>query len=223
MKIKVLLGCLGAVTLLILVSFTNVIGVQPTNAKSANDSPLFAYRTTKAIEKTSDAFQYNYIGKGKVFHIPISTLANKEKLILKIIGNILAMDDSAFNTLLAYCSNRLTRDPTMSKSNIANIVLGLQNLRKNPEHILDQIINKSSGASKKYDIRSQQYTMFGDWIPGCLLAAIFYMIFIFPILVLLVFFSAWQDCFQSIGTNCDDCPCYRVQINRYLYDLDVNS
>jgi hypothetical protein len=221
MNTKILVGSIGAVVILILVSFTTVVGVQSTPSGSMNISPLFEYRTKNAIKKTQDVFHSRYIGMGDGINIPLSGKDERVKLVLTFIENIIQMDENTFSTLLVYCINHLTKDSTFKNTNIAEIISGLRNLRKNPESILSQITNTSSGSNNNYEIRPQQYTVTGSWIPGCLLAAIFYMLFIYPIIVTFFLITAWRNCLQSIGTNCNNCPCYRVQVNKYLYDLDI--
>ena len=220
MKIKLLLGSIGAVIILILVSWTNVVGVQSQSSESVKNSPLFDYRTKKATKVTPDSYRCRYIGMENTFNIPLLAPDQKEQIVLTFIQNIVRMDESTFNKLITYCINRLVKDDKIKNSNIAEMLSDLQKIRKNPEYIFDQITNKSSAIERNDEIRPQQYTIDSDWKPGCLLSIIFYMIFIYPILVIFVYISALQDCFHSVGTNCEDCPCYRLQMNRYLYDLD---
>jgi hypothetical protein len=223
MNIKILVGSVGTVAILILVSFTSVVSVQSITPGRVNDSPLFEYRTTRAIKKTPDTMQCRYIGMGRTFFAPFSTPDNREQIVMKFIDCIVRMDDHTFDVLIMYCINHLTKDGKGKTINIAAMVSGLRNLRSNPESLIDQITNKMNTGAAKYEIRPQQYTLYGDWIPGCLLAAIFYMLFIYPIIVTFILISAWKDCFYSFGTGCDMCPCYRVQINKYFSGLDGSS
>ena len=66
MKRKVLLGSVFAVAILILVSFTSVVGFQNMESDAEQLSPLFQIRTIKTLDEYSDqSLTRNYIGKGK--------------------------------------------------------------------------------------------------------------------------------------------------------------
>jgi len=224
MKMKILLGNIGAVAILILVSFTNAVGVQSTSSDSVKNSPLFEYKTKKAINETFTTCHYQYISMNNELNIPLSAPDQRLQFILRFIQSIVQMDETTFNTLIAYCINHFNQNNKIKHTNLAEIITGLKNIRKNPDYIIHQIANISSTIGNNYEIRSQQYTINGDWIPGCLLAVIFYMLFIYPILLavttLFIIISARNDCFYSIGTGCNACPCYRIQVNKYLYELD---
>jgi hypothetical protein len=223
MNPKILLGSIGAVVILILVSFTNVVGIQSTTSDSVKNSPLFEYRTKKAIHETFTTCHYQYISMNNLLNIPLSTPDQRVQFVMRFVQIIVQMDETSFNTLIAYCVNHFNQNNKVKHTNIAEIITGLKTIRKNPEYIVHQIVTNSRAINNNYDV-SQQYTINGDWIPGCLLAAIFYMLFIYPVLLavtsIFIIISARNDCFYSIGTGCNACPCYRVQVNRYLYELD---
>ena len=66
MKRKVLIGIIIAVGILILVSFTSVVGFQKMESDAERLSPLFQIRTIKTLDEYSDqSLTRNYIGKGK--------------------------------------------------------------------------------------------------------------------------------------------------------------
>lgn len=224
MKTKILLGSIGASVILILVSFTNVVGIQSIPIDSVNISPLFEYRTKKAINETHTPYHYQYIGMKNRWNISLAAPDQKRRLVLTFIESIIQMDETTFNTLIAYCINNLNKNNKMDHANIAEIITGLKNIRKNPEYIINQIANKSYAMNNNYDI--QQYTIDASWIPGCLLVfiidVIFFIFVVYPIAIIFLFITAMKGCLNSIGTEVNCCPCYRVQLNRYLYDLDLN-
>lgn len=135
------------------------------------------------------------------------------------------MDDATFNKLIAYCITHFNENNQVKPGNVAKIITGLQSIRNDPNFFVDQITNDSYDFNKNHKL-NQQYTINGEWIPGCWLAAIFYMLFIYPVLlavtyVLIKFISSNSDCFYSISTMCDTCPCYRVPGNKYIDDLEI--
>jgi hypothetical protein len=225
LKRQVVLGSFGVVVLLVLTSFVNVVGVQSASSSAGTKSPLFEYKTKNAVHKTFSECQYRFIGRKSTVAIPLSPLENKEQFVLRFLQSIVQMDDATFNKLIAYCITHFNENKNVKSENIAKIITGLQGIRNNPESFFNQITNGSYDIDKDHGF-NQQYTINGDWIPGCWLAVIFYMLFIYPILlavtfVLIKFLSANSDCFYSISTMCDTCPCYRVLGNKYLDDLNI--
>ena len=61
MNNKILLGSIIAVIILVLVSFTGVVGYQTTSSAIAKASPLFTVRTQRATDKESKDIACGYI------------------------------------------------------------------------------------------------------------------------------------------------------------------
>jgi len=82
-----LIGCIGATIIIILASFTTVIGVQNTKTiTNKHNSPLFNMRAQRAISNTNgNTIDADYIKKGKTT-IPLPTY-NKMDDIKKILKN----------------------------------------------------------------------------------------------------------------------------------------
>jgi hypothetical protein len=53
-----------------------------------------------------------------------------------------------------------------------------------------------------------------------IVGVILYIFVVYPLAFIFIFITAMKDCLQSVSTGCDNCPCYRIQVNKYLYDLD---
>ena len=71
MNKKILIGSICTTIILILVSFSSVVGYNPEN-KAISNSPLFGVRTSNAINQKQNALNYNYVGKGKLNTLFIS-------------------------------------------------------------------------------------------------------------------------------------------------------
>ncbi len=98
MNKKILIGSLVAVAILVLVSFTGVVGYQTTKSSTiAKASPLFAVRSSRAIDEESRDFTCDYVGKGKEIIIPLPERNNREVLLEKIKDRISKMDVEEFN------------------------------------------------------------------------------------------------------------------------------
>jgi len=93
MNKKILIGSIIAVVILVLVSFTGVVGYQTTKSTIARASPLFSVRSSRAIDEESRDLTCDYIGKGEEITIPLLKRDNKTFLLQQIIDRISKMDD----------------------------------------------------------------------------------------------------------------------------------
>jgi len=131
MKTKLLLGSIGAVIILILVSFTNVVGVQSTTSGSVSNSPLFRIRTQKAInEKSNTILTSNYLGKG-LNALPFPLRDNRTALIQKVIERIAKMDEKAMFAFIAMNITRMNIGNQRKDISILEISTALNQLKSN--------------------------------------------------------------------------------------------
>jgi len=101
MNKKILIGSIIAVAILILVSFTGVVGYQTTKSSTiAKASPLFAVRSSRAIDEESKDLTCDYVGKGEDAGIPIPKRSTTNALIGKIFQRISKMDENEINKLI---------------------------------------------------------------------------------------------------------------------------
>ncbi|UCF12211.1 MAG: hypothetical protein JSW06_09240 [Thermoplasmatales archaeon] len=103
MKKKLIIGCIIAVVILVLVSFTGVVGYQTTKSNSVKVSPLFNIRTNRAIDEESKDLTCKYVGKGNT--LPFPERDDKTIMIQKAIDSISKMDDKTFDRFIAYIIN----------------------------------------------------------------------------------------------------------------------
>ena len=93
MNKKILLGSIIAVAILVLVSFTGVVGYQTTKSSTiANASPLFTIRCSRAIDEENKDFVCDYVGKGEEITIPLPLRNDRAILLEKIKDRISKMD-----------------------------------------------------------------------------------------------------------------------------------
>jgi hypothetical protein len=120
MNTKILIGSIGAVAILILVSFTNVVGVQSTKSGSIYQSPLFSIRTQKAIsENTQNKLTTDYLNKGEnTLAIPPCNRVNA--LLQKLIYKIRIMDDETFNRFKSSIISHLEEDKSTENIDSTN-------------------------------------------------------------------------------------------------------
>ncbi|UCF13417.1 MAG: hypothetical protein JSW06_03950 [Thermoplasmatales archaeon] len=99
MNKKILLCSIVSVVILILVSFTSVIGYRSIES-DVKVSPLFNIRSSKAIGKESKDLTSDYVGKGKENILSIPKRDSETSRIQKIIDMICKMDDKTFNKFI---------------------------------------------------------------------------------------------------------------------------
>jgi hypothetical protein len=109
-KKKIIIVSIGAVVILILVSFTNVVGIQSATSESVNDSPLFSIRTNTATNNEKNrVITFDYLGKG-LNAIPFPLRDNRTALLQKVIGIIQKMDDKKFNRFQSLILSRFYKE-----------------------------------------------------------------------------------------------------------------
>jgi hypothetical protein len=153
MNTKILLGSIGAVIILILVSFTNVIGVQSTS-DSVNESPLFRIRTIRATsENSKDALTSNYLGKGN-YALPFPLRDNRTALIQRFVDGIRTMDELTFNRFVDFAVNQINHKNNLKVVNIEEFIKELRQIRESTQNI---VVNKDSDVGI--------WPIFPDWDP----------------------------------------------------------
>jgi hypothetical protein len=163
MKIKVLLGSVGAVVILILVSFTNVVGVQSTTSGTASDSPLFSIRTNKATNNENNrVFTSEYLGKG-LNALPFPLRDNRTALIQKVIEIIEKMDEKAMFAFITMNIARMNIGNQRKDNSNLEISTALNQLKSNRD-ILTNYINdiKNNNAPKPFTLAGPGC----QWRPG---------------------------------------------------------
>jgi len=139
MNKKILIGSIIAVTILIDVSFTSVVGYRSVDS-DAKASPLFNIRINRAIQKDSENLNYDYIGKGNGINILLPTRNNKVELLEKFVDVIGRMDDKSFDKFVnLILSNIFTRDDFQEYQQ-EDIIMFFNHLRNNPTEIKSYII-----------------------------------------------------------------------------------
>jgi hypothetical protein len=131
MNKKILIGSIIAVVMIVLVSFTGVVGYQTTKSSTiAKASPLFSVRSKRAIdEENKNTLTTNYIGKQNKVVIPF-LIPTRATMIKTIIERIKEIDDSAFNQLLLYVTYASDTDFTESGKLPPEIVWTIQIIRE---------------------------------------------------------------------------------------------
>jgi len=180
MNTKILLGSIGAVTILILVSFTNVIGVQSTTSGSVNESPLFRIRTQNAIHKNEEnKIISEYLGKGKNSDIMISKRGDTLEKVQEVINRIKLMDDDTFNKFVNTVVYEMSRQEKNYALDVNKIAYELYQLRTTSKTF-------DGKEADSNDDKTWRVTPTLCWFPGCILLES--IAFILLMIFLLIFF-----------------------------------
>ena len=126
MEKRILLGSIIAVVILVLMSFTGVVGYQTTKSSTiAKASPLFTVRTDRAIDKESIGFTCDYVGKGEEINIPIPKRNDTKIEIEKVLDILTKIDNKTFNNFI----KKIIRDKRVKDRDIQIITKALFYLR----------------------------------------------------------------------------------------------
>jgi hypothetical protein len=116
MKKKIIISSIVAVVILVLVSFTGVVGYQTTKTSTnAKASPLFKVRTNRAIGEESKDIACDYVGKGNTLLFPKRD--DKAILTLKVVDRISRMDDKTFEKFITYIIDSARKDNRLNGIN----------------------------------------------------------------------------------------------------------
>lgn len=166
MNKKIVMGSIGAAIILILVSFTTVIGFQSTDSSKVKLSPLFQIRTKQIIDDEKlEKMESNYLGKNSNNIIPFSIDTSKNRMIQTMITRIQRMDTTEFSALKQLLLQKCREDSKLNHQ-LELIENELEKIRENLELLKNFIVSR-------VEKNPRLITVDGFWLPGCLLVSIF--------------------------------------------------
>ena len=190
MNKKILIGgSLVAVAILILVSFTGVVGYQTTKSSTiAKASPLFAVRSSRAIDEESKDFTCDYVGKELPTLFTFPKRDNREELVQKIINKIKIMDDKSFNRFVKIVIANINQNNKINDVEVSNeeIAVILSQLRDNSEVIKNNFMRINDKEPAFVSIQPIPFCIL-LWIFVIPMAIIVQLFFIIPLRVLCLF------------------------------------
>ncbi len=177
MNNKILLGNIIAVVILVLVSFTGVVGFQTTKSSTiARASPLFSVRSKRAIDEQSKDLTCDYFGKGEESILSIPKRDDKTILAQKSIEEISKMNDNTFNRFVELVTSYLQKK---NRNSDINVIQALQFIRENPNEAKNLAINGAREDTSDFPctidgkMRLRCFLLYLDGIIGVLLFIIF--------------------------------------------------
>ncbi len=158
---KILIGSIIAVAILILVSFTGVVGYQTTKSSTiARASPLFTVRSSRAIDEESKDLTCDYVGKGEENEIHLPERNGRTESVDIIINCIKMMDEKSFDMLVDLIIRYLHQKHNSQEFSENKIVNTLNQMRVNPDYNYYIVEEKSDP--------SVLPSYCNGWEPGCL-------------------------------------------------------
>ncbi len=183
MKNKILIGSIIAVVILVLVSFTNVVGYN-TASSSIKDSPLFSIRTKRAINEESNDITCDYVGKGEEINILLLTRNNRNELFDRYVDIIRKMDDKSYDKFIDLFIKHIQERDDFQEYHKEDIILYFNLLRNNP----NKIINNQD--REKSNLHTYECTITWEGCPmptlendGKLLCMLFYLLLLLLLLI----------------------------------------
>ena len=159
MKKKILIGSIIAIIILILVSFTGVVGYHTTKS-NVRASPLFNIRTSRAIDEESKDITCDYVGKGEETSIHLSSRMKRTERVQKVISIIGKMDGKAFSKFIGRIILHLKSKEQMADTETSYVIQALHNIRENPN-------DKKYYDTENNPIDETVEYVSCRWFPGC--------------------------------------------------------
>jgi len=180
MNKKILIGSIIAVVILVLVSFTGVVGYQTTKSSTiAIASPLFSVRSKRAIDEESKDITCDYVGKGEKSILSIPHRDNRIEMVQKVLDIISKMSDRELSRLIELAKNKLhyiKRFSENDKDKIVNVF----------HHIIDdsQVVPNNDNALNVNSPLFIGLTVKGNWKVGCIILLALGFLSVNPVLLL---------------------------------------
>ncbi len=181
MNKKILIGSIIAVAILILVSFTGVVGYQTTKSSTiAKASPLFAVRSSRAIDTENKGLSCDYVGKNnKIFFKFPKIRQDKNKIkIISIIERISVMNDDDFEELCKKITYEVTNHMGFLGAYRRELINLIKKLRNYPELCITYLNEKRDNDFKLNVVKINPETqLFGDYLLLFLLLVVLLIVY----------------------------------------------
>jgi hypothetical protein len=162
MKKILMCGCVASV--IVLASFSSVIGFQKTEFKTIQVSPLFNIRTDRAIKtEKQEEVTNSYVGKGRESTLTFNMIQKNEIMTHNVIEKIAKMSDEEFNRLIVLVKDKLSKNKI---KDFDNIVVMLYSFRGANEFNLD-IQEKNDEILAETPQSTDTYCPEYTYITGC--------------------------------------------------------
>ncbi|MCK5261178.1 MAG: hypothetical protein KAJ44_03280 [Thermoplasmatales archaeon] len=189
MNKKILIGSIIAVVILVLVSFTGVVGYQTTKSSTiVRASPLFSVRSSRAIDKESKDLTRDYVGKGEEIDILLPIKNSKAESLDRFLNIIRTMDDKSFDRFVKIVIANINQNNKINdvEVNDKEIAVMLSQLRDNSEVIKNNFMMIDDKEPTFVSIQPIPFCIL-LWIFVIPMAIIVQLFFMIPLRVLCLF------------------------------------
>lgn len=132
MNKKILIGSVFAVVIIVLTSFTSVVGFQSTR-HSSSISPLFGIRVKRAIDiDVQGGFTSNYLGKDKESTIAFPIRDNTTSILQRFKDMISGLSDIEFNRFVNMFVYKSRENNLVKEHEIPQIKQALYHIKDSP-------------------------------------------------------------------------------------------
>jgi hypothetical protein len=196
MNNKILVGSILSVIILILVSFTSVVGYRSVSS-DVKASPLFNIRSSRAIDEENKELSCEYVGMGVKSILSIPKRFDNIELVQKFIDNIRTMDDKTFNKFLYQLITQIQKRTDIKNVNINELIIAIHQIRNNPDKF---ITDKSDYSPYTYN---KDWFPTICWFPGCIILIFIYLIFAVIITFIIITIGPETYCYcPSVNMPC---------------------
>ncbi len=189
MRKDILIGSIIAVVILVLVSFTGVVGYQTTKSSTiAKASPLFSIRSKRAIDEESKDLTCDYVGKGNGIDILLPIKNSKAESLDRFLNIIRTMDDKSFDRFVKIVIANINQNNKINdvEVNDKEIAVMLSQLRDNSEVIKNNFMMIDDKEPTFVSIQPIPFCIL-LWIFVIPMAIIVQLFFMIPLRVLCLF------------------------------------
>ena len=179
MKNKLLISSTFAVIILVVAGISPVIGYNSVKS-SALTSPLFNNRTKSVVYGKQDSIISDYLGKNSETNILFPKDDTNRFNYIKIIKNIISMDDDEFNRFLDTFIFYLQNTKSLENKEIIEIKNDFNLLRSNSIEIKGVLESKEFTV---YSEESSSICTMGRWYPGCWILSFITLFILIPIVL----------------------------------------
>ena len=109
------IGSIIAAIILVLVTFTSVVGYEAVESSGLRTSPLFEVRTSRAIDEETRGYTCDYVGKGNIWSFPRRDSYQAVQL-QRIIDRMRMMDDESTRELIDEIEQKMKEDNHVGNS-----------------------------------------------------------------------------------------------------------
>lgn len=135
MNNKIMISCIGAIIVIVLTSFTSVVGFQIPKSTLIKDTPLFSIRSRRATNRPyTRVINAEYIGKRKSINLQFPSTSTL-LLFQRAIDGIKQMNDITFNKFLDTATKNLFERHKINREEIPQIKEFFQYLRDHADQV----------------------------------------------------------------------------------------